>query len=243
MPGMFRIILLFSISLHSTIVTSTSLQRPDPNTLKGIADNYFTARRYDSAVVYYNKAANAFHEASEIRQYLYCKNQEAFSLGIQNRNKEALAICEKVIREYPDSLRTSKYDVYFFWKLALFNNRLQNYNKAYSYGINTMEIAKSYSIFEGYMKNDILEILTSSARYLGLYDLGLGHAFEKMKYNESRNDYLNLSHAYNSMALIYKRFHDPKKAIEYFKKSMKTREKYAPQWTPYVMCKYWGNVS
>ena len=235
MPGMRRIFLLFSISLYSTIVFSTSFQRQDPNTLKVLADNHLTARRYDSAVVYYNKAATAFHEASEVRQYLYCKNQEAFSLGIQNRNKEALAICENVIKEYPDSLRASKYDVYFFWKLALFNNRLKNYNQAYTYGINTKEIAESYSIFEGYMQNDILEILTSSARNLGLYDIGLGYAIERMKYSQSLNDYLNLSHAYNSMALIYKRFHDFNKALEYFKKSMEIREKHAPQWTPYVM--------
>lgn len=235
MPGMRRVFLLFSISLFSTIVFSTSFQRPDPNTLKALADNHFTARRYDSAVVYYNKAASAFHEASEIRQYLYCKNQEAFSLGIRYHNKEALAICEKVIKEYPDSLKASKYDVYFFWKLALYNNRLNNYNLAYTYGINTKEIAESYSIFEGYMKNDILEILTSSARNLGLYDIGLGYAIERMKYSQSLNDYLNLSHAYNSMALIYKRFHDFNKALEYFKKSMEIREKHAPQWTPYVM--------
>ncbi|MDX2444155.1 MAG: CHAT domain-containing protein [Bacteroidales bacterium] len=232
---MLRIILLLSISLYSTIVFSTSFQRPDPNTLKELADNHFIARRYDSAVVYYNKAATEFHEVSDIRQYLYCKNQEAFSLGIQNRNKEALAICEKVIKEYPDSLKASKYDVYFFWKLALFNNRLHNYNLAYTYGINTKEIAESYYIFEGYMKIDILKILTSSARNLGLYDIGLGYAIESMKYNQSLNDYLNLSHAYNSMALIYKRFHDFNKALEYFKKSMEIREKHAPQWTPYVM--------
>ncbi len=235
MPGMLRIILLFSISLNSTIVFPVTFEISESNTLKGLADNHFRARRYDSAVIYYNKAAFAFQEISEIRQYLYCKNQEAFSLGIQNQNKKALAICEKVINEYPDSLRASKYDVYFFWKLALYNNRLKNHNKAYTYGINTKEIAESYSIFEGFLKNDILEILTSSARNLGLYDIGLGHAIERMKYSQSQNDYLNLSHAYNSMALIYKRFHDLKKALEYFKKSIEIREKHAPQWTPYVM--------
>ncbi len=232
--GMLRIILLIIISLFSTIVLSTTIQESDPEALKKIADNHLSERRYDSAVVFYSKAAAAFYESSDIRQYLYCKNQEAFSLGIQYHDHEALAICEKIIDEYPDSLRASKYDVYFFWKLSLYNYRLGNYKKAYTYGITTKEIAESYSIFQDYMKNNILDILTTSARYIGLYDLGLNYAFEKLKYNQSQNDFLNLSHTYNSMALIYKRFHDQKRALEYFKKSMELRKRYAPEWTPYV---------
>lgn len=232
--GMHRIILLFLISLYSTTVLSATMQGSDPEALKEIADNHFTERRYDSAVVFYNKAAAAFYESSDIRQYLYCKNQEAFSLGMQYHNQEALTICEKIINEYPDSLRVSKYDVYFFWKLALYNYRLGNYKKAYNYGVQTKEIAESYSIFQDYMKNDILDILTTSARYVGLYDLGLSYAYEKLKYNQSQNDFLNLSHTYNSMALIYKRFHDINRALEYFKKSLELRKRYAPQWTPYV---------
>ena len=233
--GMLRIILLFIIPLYSTAVLYASKQESDPETLKEIADTHFSERRYDSAVVFYSKAAAAFYESSDIRQYLYCKNQEALSLGNKNHNQEALAICEKIINEYPDSLRVIKYDVYFFWKLALYNYRLGNYKKAYTYGLQTKEIAESYSIFQDYMKNNILDILTTSARRIGLYELGLSYAFEKSKYNQSQNDFLNLSHTYNSMALIYKRFHDLKRALEYFKKSMELRKRYAPQWTPYVM--------
>ncbi|RLD35333.1 MAG: hypothetical protein DRI73_02695, partial [Bacteroidetes bacterium] len=232
---MLRIILLFIIPLYSTAVLYASKQESDPETLKEIADTHFSERRYDSAVVFYSKAAAAFYESSDIRQYLYCKNQEALSLGNKNHNQEALAICEKIINEYPDSLRVIKYDVYFFWKLALYNYRLGNYKKAYTYGLQTKEIAESYSIFQDYMKNNILDILTTSARRIGLYELGLSYAFEKSKYNQSQNDFLNLSHTYNSMALIYKRFHDLKRALEYFKKSMELRKRYAPQWTPYVM--------
>ncbi|MCD6596829.1 MAG: CHAT domain-containing protein, partial [Bacteroidales bacterium] len=231
---MLRIILLFIIPLYSSTVLSASMQGSDPESLKEIADTHFSERRYDSAVVFYSKAAAAFYESSDIRQYLYCKNQEAFSLGIQYHNQEALAICEKIINEYPDSLRASKYDVYFFWKLALYNYRLGNYKKALNYGEHTKEIAESYSIFQDYMKNNILDILTTSARYVGLYDLGLSYAFEKLKYNQSQNDFLNLSHTYNSMGLIYKRFHDLKRALEYFRKSMELRKRYAPQWVPYV---------
>jgi CHAT domain-containing protein len=97
-----------------------------------------------------------------------------------------------------------------------------------------MQLAESYGIFEDYMKNDVLEILTVAAKYTGLYDLGLGHAFERIRYSQSKSDYLSLSHAYNSIALIYKRLLDKRKALEYFKKSIALREKYAPAWTPYV---------
>lgn len=134
------IILLFTLSNSTTALFATR-QESDPGALKEIADNHFNKRRYDSAVVFYNKAAAAYYELSDIRQYLYCKNQEAFSLGIQNHNREALAICEEIINEYADSLQANRYDVYFFWKMALFNHRLGNYKKAYNYGLHAKEIA------------------------------------------------------------------------------------------------------
>lgn len=231
---MYRTILLFFVSTCSTLgVSSAQVSRDSvPVLLK--AENYFNERKYDSAAVFFGRAASAYLEIDNIRGYLYCKNQEAFSLGNRHHFREALAICEAVINEYPDSLRTSRYDVYFYWKLALYNNRIENFRKAYSYGIQTMQLAESYGIFEDYMKNDVLENLTIAAKYTGLYDLGLFHAFERMRYSQSKGDFLNLSHACNSIALIYKRLLDTRKALEYFNKSIEMREKYAPAWTPYV---------
>ncbi len=225
---------LLILASFSTIVFSASSVQEDPQQFVEKAGIYFSERNYDSAAVYFGKAAAGFIEIPDVPQYLYCRNQEAFSLGLNNRYREALVICEQVMHEYPDSLQSTRIDVYFYWKLALYNQGLGNYQKAYVNGIRTREIAESYGIFLDYMKNDILEILSTSARRIGLYDSGLGFAYERMEYSKSNGDYLNLSHAYNSMALIYKRFHDKRRALEYFNKCIEIREKHAPRWTPYV---------
>ena len=231
---MLRFYFLFTFLIYSLFIFSSPVQQSDSSLLKILADEYLSSRKYDSAAIYYKAAATEYHKLQDIKQYLYCKNQEAFSLGIQNKNRESLAICERIIEDYPDSLKTYRYDVYFYWKIALSNLRLGNYNKAYNYGIRTMEVAELYSIFEGYMLNDILEILIMSARNIGLYDIALGHAFERMEYAQLNSDYLNLSHAYNSIGLIYKRLHNKDRAFEYFNKSLELRKAHAPQWAPYV---------
>ena len=226
-------ILLFSIFI-STLVVSSQIPDNDPELLKAKGDNYLIENSYDSAVLYYNRAATGFLREADIKQYLYCKNQEAYTLGFQNKNLEALRICENIIEEYPDSLQAYRLDIYFFWKMALFSVRIGNFDVAYTYGVKTKETAESYSIFEGYMLNDVLDILTTSTRYIGLYDIGLEYALEKIKYCQSVGDYLNLSHSYNNIALIYKRLYDHNRALEYFIRCMELRERYAPQWTPYV---------
>jgi hypothetical protein len=88
--------------------------------LKATADKFFNAYQWDSAAHYYNLAAKEFLNAQEIRQYLYCKNQEAFALGIHYNIKEALEITYQALREYSDSLKAAQYDVYFFWKASGF---------------------------------------------------------------------------------------------------------------------------
>ena len=230
-----KFIILFLLFYSSVFKLVASPTERNPSELKSLADNYLKENRYDSASVYYGKAAKGFFGISEIKSFLYCKNQEALSMGIQYQNKEGLAIAEQIVKEYPDSLKAFKYDVYFYWKLALFNFRLGKYSQAYSSAITTKEVAESYGIFQDYMKNEILDILTTSARYLGLYDAGLNYAFEKLNFNLRNSDFLNLSHTYNSMGLIYKRFHDNKRALEYFTKSLDLRNKYAPEWAPYIM--------
>ena len=52
------------------------------------------------------------------------------------------------------------------------------------------------------MKNDILDILTTSAQNIGLDDIGLSCAFEPIKYTQSQNNFINLHQTYNSTALI-----------------------------------------
>lgn len=227
------ILFLFLLSCAALLYSSPVVQE-DPVGLKEKADTYFSQRNYDSAAVFFGEAALAFQEIPDVREYLSCRNMEAYSLGLKKRDREAIVICEQVMNEYPDSLQAIRLDVYFYWKLARYNHRLGNYLKAYANGLRTREIAESYGIFLDNMKNDILEILTTAARRIGLYDSGLGFAYERMEYNKSKGDFLNLSHAYNSMALIYKRFHDKRRALEYFKKCIEIREKYAPRWTPYV---------
>lgn len=203
--------------------------------LKKTADQFFKSSQWDSAAHYYSRAASLFLEGNSVKEYLYCKNQEAYSLGTQYKSEEALRITMSVLNQYPDSLQANKYDVYFYWKASLFNFRLGNHVPAYEYALKTRQTAENYGSFDGFMKNQILDLLTSSSRYLGLYDLGLIYAFEKASYNQSQNDYLNLSHTYNSTGLIYKRLKNLERAKEYLIKSMELREQHAPEWTPYVM--------
>jgi CHAT domain-containing protein len=228
----YALLIVFSVTSSSFISANSDNEKED---LKKIADDYFKSSQWDSAAYYYSRAASLFLEVNSIKEYLYCKNQQAYSLGAQYKTGEALEITMSVLDQFSDSLKAIKYDVYFYWKASLFNFRLGNHIPAYDYAVKTRQSAESYGSFNGYMKNQILDLLTSSARYLGLYDLGLIYAFEKAYFNQSENDYLNLSHTYNSTGLIYKRLKNLERAKQYLIKSMELREQYAPEWTPYVM--------
>lgn len=205
------------------------------DSLKQVADGFLQENLPDSAAEYYYQAAQCFLNDRDIRNYLYCRNQEAFSLGLAYRVQEALEISEEILEQYPDSLAAYKYDVYIFWKLCVFNYRLKFYDRAYNYGIKTREIAESYSMFSGRMLHEILDIMISSLRNLGLYDAALRIAFEKLESHKSAEEYLELSHTYNSIGLLYKRYGDYTRAIAYFLKSKELRDTCAPEWSPYVM--------
>ena len=64
------------------------------------------------------------------------------------------------------------------------------------------DITESLAIFQDYMKNDILDILTASAQNIRLDGIGLSCVFAKTKYNQSQNNFINLHQTYNSTALI-----------------------------------------
>ncbi len=230
-----RFCLLYFLVL--TTVPVKAMQEPgqSPDILKEKAETFLSAGLWDSAVFWYNNAAATYLSRKNVKEYLICKNQESFALSKNNKITEALKIVENALDEYPDSLSFYKLDIYFYWKKSLFNYRLANFPDAFRFGNLAKETATLYGTFNGSMRNEIMEILITSSRYLGLYDIGLDHAFEKLAWSEREKDSLNISHSYNSIGLLYKRLQDFERAREYFLKSTDIRKRVAPEWAPYVM--------
>ena len=231
--GYYCLLLLFVFVSFPVKAKQMSGQYPDQMKIK--AEEFLSAGLLDSAVFWYNKAASSYLTGKNIKEYLICKNQESFALGKNNKINEALKLVENVLDEYPDSLNFYKLYAYFYWKKSLFNHRLAKFPDAFRFGNLAKEKAILHGTFDGEMRNGITEILISSSRYLGLYDVGLQHAFEKLTWSKREKDSLHISHSYNSIGLIYKRLQDFERAKEYFLKSTNIRKSVAPEWAPYVM--------
>ena len=187
---------------------------------------------WDSAFHYNELSAGEYLQEGRIGQYLSHQLDIVKAYLKHRKNQEALDLLNEIMQTHQTMLRDLQLDVHYHYQLAVAYGNISKTFDSYRHAKKALELAGSYPETTADLYFNILDVVGPACRRLGLYNEALAYANRSLNYVQ---DSLTLSHAYNSLGLIHSRLLNRQRALVYFKKSLALREKYHPEWVPYVI--------
>lgn len=196
------------------------------------ARDFESSKAWDSAYHYFETSSQEYLEKNDWESFLEDKLRAGQMLIHGKKDKQALSHLNAIMENYGHKIEAHHLEASYHIEIALAHANLAKMLETYKYATKALFFANQYEDVSNAEYLKILDILAPACRKLGLYNEALNYANQQLHYVE---DSLSLSHAYNTLGLIHARLLNGQRAKTYLKKSMALREKYHPDWTPYVM--------
>lgn len=194
------------------------------------------SKKYDSALLYLNKALQLSQELKYNRWLFEIYNENSILLIASGNYSIALEYYFKMLKLLDEETRNNKTSIFvqkkyvsIYSKLGTCYFSMENKEKALNYFTKSLELSRIiYSKDKGFAKNKIQLALYNNIGSVYLTHREYKNAkvnYEKaIELNKGMNDQTVYGSLYNNLGIIYKSEKDFARAFEYYNKSLKIRQ-------------------